>query len=105
MHRYPHYIVIDSTFHSIRLLIWSLYRYLYILIKSHVYFVGVHTILIYIGVELYLSILENTVTIAPRLMKSELEHTIQLYESKSITALELRFNIANIARKSNDADK
>lgn len=49
--------------------------------------------------------LENVVTITPRLIKSDLEHTIQLYEEKSLTKLELHLKIANIVKQSNDADK
>lgn len=59
----------------------------------------------YIVIECLMSILENTVTITPRLIENDLKHTIQLYEGKSITELELHMSIGNIVKQSNDADK
>lgn len=66
---------------------------------------GVHAGMGYIGMETCLSILENAVTVTPRLIESELVHTIQQYEKKSITELELHLKIGNIVKQSNDADK
>lgn len=53
-------------------------------------------------IELYQLMLENAVTIAPRLIKNELD---RLYEQKSITELELHLKIENIVKQSNDAYK
>lgn len=64
-----------------------------------------HSFTQYIGVEVFLALLENAVNITPRLVVMELEHTIQLYKNKSITALELRSRIVNIVKQSNDSDE
>lgn len=55
--------------------------------------------------ECFLSILENVVTIVPRLTKNELVNTIQMHEDKSISELELRLRISNIVKQSLDADE
>lgn len=82
--------------------------------KSNVEFAGnfslqmilsIHGFIAYIGLECLLSILENAVTITPRLVESDIMHTIQQYERKSITELELRMKISKIAKQSVDADK
>lgn len=65
----------------------------------------VHGSLCYIALELFQSILENVVTITPRLIKGELVQTIELYEKKSIAELELNMKIGNIVKQSIDADK
>lgn len=62
-------------------------------------------IFLYVGLELCASMLESTVTIKPQLIRSDLVHTIQQYEEKSITDLELHAKIGNIVKQSNDADK
>ena len=66
---------------------------------------GFHGGLCYIGMECALSILENVVTITPKLIESNLVQTIQQYEKKSITELELHLKIRNIVEQSIDADK
>ena len=70
--------------------------------------IGVHGGLAYIAMECFLMILENVVTITPKLIESDLVHTIQAYEKKSITELELNLRIKNIVEQSMesmDADK
>lgn len=82
--------------------------------KSNAEFIGnflllvvlsVHGFLVYIGLECFLSLLENAVTITPRLIKSDLMHMTQLYEKKSITEKELQMKIVNITKQCIDADK
>lgn len=68
-------------------------------------FISMHGFLVYIGLECFLSLLENAVTITPRLIESDLKQTIQLYEKKSITELELNLRIGNITKQSIDADE
>lgn len=59
----------------------------------------------YIGVEIFLSILENVVKATPDLIKCKLDDTIEQYKEKSITELELNARIGNIVQQSKDADK
>lgn len=59
----------------------------------------------YIGLECFLSILQNVVTATPQLIRNELKHTIQLYKEKAISELELRIRLGNIVKQSNDLDK
>lgn len=66
---------------------------------------SVHGAIAYVGLEVFLSILENAVTITPRLIENDLVHTIKLYEKKSTTQLQLNVKIGNIVRQSIDADK
>lgn len=66
---------------------------------------GLHGGLNYIGFELYQSILENVVTIAPRLIKTDLVQAVESYERKQISELELRKRIGNIVKQSNDIDE
>lgn len=67
--------------------------------------IALHGITFYIGLEVVLSLFENIVTIAPRLVKSELENTIQMYEDKSISESELRWRVGRIVKFSQDTDK
>lgn len=69
------------------------------------YICGTHGALCYLGIEVFVSILENVVTIVPRLIKSELVQTIESYERKQISDLELRIRIGGIVKQSNDTDK
>lgn len=64
-----------------------------------------HGIFIYVGLEIFLSLFENVVSIAPQLIKTELVNTIQLYEDKSISEMELHWSIKRIVKLSQDADK
>lgn len=52
----------------------------------------------YVGLECFLSLLGNVVTVVPPLIKSEFAQTIELYERKSISELELRIRIGNIVK-------
>lgn len=67
--------------------------------------VGTTGIVGYIGMELFPSLFENVVTIAPLLVEHELTHTIQLYANKSISEWELRRKIGRIVELSQSADK
>lgn len=82
--------------------------------KSNAEFVGnilfqtmiaAHGILMYIGMEIFLSLFQNAVTIAPHLVESDLQNVIKLYEDKSISETELYWRIGRIAKTSIDADK
>lgn len=64
-----------------------------------------HGLLVYIGLEIFLSLFENVVSIVPQLIESELITTVQLYEDKSISDVELYWRIKNIVMLSQDADK
>lgn len=59
----------------------------------------------FVGLEVFLSILQNAVTITPRLIENELMQTNQQYEKKAINEVELNVKFGNIVRQSQDADK
>lgn len=67
--------------------------------------IGGHGLIMYFGIEMYFSMFENIVTIAPKLIKIDLKHTIQMYEEGSIAELELRRRIRNIVKLCSDSDK
>lgn len=67
--------------------------------------IATHGIFGYVVIEVFLTLFENVVTIAPRLVKRELTQAIQLYEEKSISELELHRRIRRIVELSQTADK
>lgn len=64
-----------------------------------------HGLLVYIGFEIYFTLFQNVVSIAPKLVKHELDESIQLFHDKAISEAALCQRIAHIARKSCDTDK
>lgn len=82
--------------------------------KSNVEFIGnlliqsifaTHALLIYVALEIHYSLFQNTVTIAPKLIKNQLDTVIQSYRDKSISETELYWTVKQIAKKSIDMDK
>lgn len=68
--------------------------------------IAAHGILAFCGLEIILSLFENVVTVAPKLIvKSDLVQTIELFETKSISRLELCERIKQIVKASTDTDK
>lgn len=67
--------------------------------------IGVNAFLGYIGMEIFLSLFQDIVTIAPKLVRYDLNNVIQVHGNKSISETELRWRIISIAEKSIDADK
>lgn len=67
--------------------------------------VGGHGGLCYIGMEVIFSLVQNVVTIASKLVKSDIDNAIQLYEEKSISDAELYWRIGRIVKTSIDTDK
>lgn len=66
--------------------------------------IAIHGILGYIGVEIVLSLYQDVVTVAPKLLTADLAHAIRQYEDKSITEQQLRMRIQNIVKQSHDTD-
>lgn len=66
---------------------------------------AIHGFISYAGIELVLSLLENAVTITPRLIVNDLVQTIQSYEKSLISKGQLHLQIGNIVNQSIDADK
>lgn len=66
---------------------------------------AIHGILLYFGLEVFLTLFENVVTIAPKLIKSELDETIEWYTSKSISETECHWRIGQIVKQSKDINK
>lgn len=64
-----------------------------------------HGIFAYIGMEVYLSLFENVVSITPQLIEIELVNTMQLYEDGSLSEVELHWRIKRIVKLSQDANK
>lgn len=64
-----------------------------------------HPFIEYIGMEVFLTIFQNAVAIAPQLVKMENDDAIELYESKKISKAELTYRVKEIAKKSCDADR
>lgn len=67
--------------------------------------IGCHGAFAYIGMESYLSILENTVTITPILVELDIMRTIEQYENKLMTQLQLDYKILQLVYQSIDADE
>lgn len=61
-------------------------------------------ILVYFGMETFLSLFEDVVAIAPKLVKTKLDDAIQLYEKESISDVELRSRVIQSVEMSIDAD-
>lgn len=55
--------------------------------------------------RIVMTVLENVVTVSPRLSKNELAHTLRQYKDKIITELQLRLKINNFVKSSCDLDK
>lgn len=64
-----------------------------------------HAMIAYFGLETSLTLLENVVTVTPRLINCDFEQMIESFEEKSIAEVELRLRIANIVKQSNDLDE
>lgn len=50
-----------------------------------------HAIILFLGLEIFLSIFENVLSVAPKLVKTDLVQTIQLYEDKSVSSTFVKF--------------
>lgn len=64
-----------------------------------------HGIFVYIGMEVFLSLYENIVSITPQSIGSELDDIIQQYEDGSVSEVELHWRIKRIVKLSQDANK
>lgn len=64
-----------------------------------------HGIFGYIGMEVFLSLFENVVSITPQLIGSELDDIIQQYEDGAVSEVELHWRIKRIVKLSQDANK
>lgn len=67
--------------------------------------IATHGMLNYIKMETYHTLFENIVIIAPKLVKSDLDHVIQLYGTKSISQAEFRWKINKIVMQSSVSDR
>lgn len=64
-----------------------------------------HASLLYIGIELTMSLIEDVATIAPKLIHLELIESIEMYESKECSELQLRLAFKNALMQSLDYDR
>lgn len=63
-----------------------------------------HTFVAYVGLEIVLTLLENSVAIVPRLIEMNIKDTIELYEKKLLTKPQLNATFRNIVKLSMDSD-
>lgn len=59
----------------------------------------------YIGMEVWMSLVENTVNISPKLFKLEMERICDQWKVRAIPELEMRLRFRNLVEQSLDADK
>lgn len=64
-----------------------------------------HGLLMYIGLEVMFSIVENVVTIAPKLVENELSKVIRMIEDKSFPESELFWRMRRVVMPSQDTDE
>lgn len=64
-----------------------------------------HGILLYAGLEVMVSCIENVIGVIPRLVESELINTIKLHENNSLSEAELYWRMGQIVKSSQDADE
>lgn len=67
--------------------------------------IALHGILCFIGMETFLAIIQDTVTLTPKLIKYDLERATKSYVEQSISDAELNWRFIQIARASGIADK
>lgn len=65
----------------------------------------VHAIWAYFALEVACTLSANVVNVAPRLSTNDLAHTIQRYNDKNISRLELRCEMRNFVKSTCDTDK
>lgn len=65
----------------------------------------VHGLFVYIGLEAWMSLVENTVLISPALFKLEMKRLCAQYKSKSISQLQTYKWFKNLVMLSTDTDK
>lgn len=59
----------------------------------------------YLGLEVWMSLVENTVLVSPAIFKLKMKRLCEQYKSKSITEFEMRSTFKNLAIQSTDADE
>lgn len=59
----------------------------------------------YFGLEVVMTVMENVVTVTPRLLTNELVHTIRQYKDKMISESELRCKMNNFVKSTCDLNK
>lgn len=64
-----------------------------------------HGIFMYIGFELFFSLLEDVVTVSPLLIQSKLKYTTQLLQEKSMSKLELWWRFGQVVNAAQDLDR
>lgn len=68
-------------------------------------FIGLHGGIAYLGIEAWMSLIQNIVNISPALFKLGMKRLCEQYKSKSISELQLRSNFRNLVQQSTDADE
>lgn len=58
-----------------------------------------------LGMEVYLTLFQDAVTITRQLVEIEVNEVTQMRENKRISEAELNYRVKEIAKKSLDADK
>lgn len=67
--------------------------------------ISIHGMFGYIGMEVWMSLVENIVNISPALFKLEMKQISQQYKSKSISKSHMRSIFRNLIQQSTDIDE
>lgn len=66
--------------------------------------IGVHAILLYVGLEVFMALIQDAITIAPIIAGHDLKQLCKEYRNGSISKAAARIKFMTIAQKSADAD-